>query len=63
MTEDWLGDALADARSVIKSHMRQTRNVLQFLGELERRLDEFDTQRRIAQEAQRNGHREPTVVG
>lgn len=54
--DDGLADALAAARSVIKAHLRQTRNVLQFLTELDRRLDDFADQRRIAQEAERNGH-------
>ncbi len=51
---DEIGEALDAARSVLKSHLKQTRNVLQFLSELDEQLDALAT-RRTAEEAQRNG--------
>lgn len=53
MEDSEVADALDAARSVLKSHIKQTRNVLAFLTELDETLDRAS--RRTAEEAQRNG--------
>lgn len=58
MEDAELVDSLAAARSQVKSTMRQLRNTLAFLADLEERISQ-----RIAEEAQRDSEYEDEIAG